>query len=160
MNPIELLATKIDIRKADPRAYIQNRMGENAAHLSRAGEQAARVERANEALCRLVELLYQADTDGTPANIDPVTHRILIPAPWGSRGWRAWGLRHWEAGRLRAILIRRCTARQQGQRAPLFDFNSQANTWHLSLADYPVIESALFYLERKPITLAEWKGSH
>jgi hypothetical protein len=93
MNALDLLTTKINIRRANPRAYVQQRVGENAQALSRAGEAAARVERLNEALCHLVEILYQADEDGALPNLDPITYRLRIPAPFGAKGWRRWGLR-------------------------------------------------------------------
>lgn len=153
MNTLDLIATKLDIRRANPRAYVQQRIGENAQALSRAGEAAARVERLNEALCRLVEILYQVDEDGSLPNIDAVTHRLRIPAPFGAKGWRRWGLRRAEGRALAAILRQRST----GQRQPLFDWNDAGSTWHLSIGSYPVIESAQLYLQRKPISLAEWR---
>lgn len=158
MNALNLIAAKVDIRRANPRTYVQQRIGENAQALSRAGEAAARVERLNEALCRLVEILYQADPDGSLPNIDAVTYRLLIPAPFGSKGWRRWGLRHHEGRALSLILRGRCSARQAGQRGHLFDYNEIEQTWHLNLADYPAKESALLYLSRRPVTRGEYQA--
>lgn len=158
MRALDLIAAKIDIRKANPRTYVQQRIGEQAHTLSRAGETAARVERLNEALCRLVELLYQVDEDGSLPNLDAVTHRLLIPAPFGSKGWRRWGLRQHEGRALAAILRARCHARQAGQRGHLFDYNTIENTWHLNLTDYPAKEAALFYLSRRGVSRGELEG--
>lgn len=143
-----------DIRHARPSPHTRQRLAEAAQELSRAGDVQMRVEMANEALAAFVAILYHVDSDGVPANIDPVTWRVLIPAPWGSSGWRRWGLRHWEARTLRNILQIRCEARKHKS---LFDYNGETLSWHLAARDYPTAAAALGYLKASPVTLAEWR---
>lgn len=143
-----------DIRHARPSSHIRERVQEAAKQLSRAGDMQMRVELANEALIAFTSLLYQADSDRQPVNIDPVTWRLLIPAPWGSAGWRVWGLRSWEARVLRQILRVRSEARKHTH---LFDYNVELKSWHLNANDYPTLTEAMTYLKHSPITLEEWR---
>lgn len=157
MTAINTLERKIDVRLSRPREYVRQRMAEAGDKLSRAGQAAARVELVNEALCRLVELVYERDTDGTLANIDRATYRLLLPAPWGSSGWRWWGLRAWEGQVLRDILRARQAAFRQGQRPPLFSYDGDTRTWLVNLEDYPSGEAAGYWLKGSAITLTEWR---
>lgn len=157
MDALKTIARKPDIRLSKPKEFVVQRIAESAQGWNRAGQMAARVELANEALCHLVELLYQQDTDGALANIDRVTYRIRCPAPWGASGWRVWGLRAWEAEILRKILRFRQEQWQKGQRPPLFNFDERAKTWHLNLADYPALKAAAWWLQKSAITLKEWR---
>jgi hypothetical protein len=141
------------VRDALPMPHIKQRLAAAAQALSRAGDEQARVELLNEALLSLVSVLYVTDADQRPANIDAQTWRLLIPAPWGRAGWKRWGLRYWEGEVLRRIMLVRA---QQRRPATLFDFNEVARTWHLSLADYPTVNTAFAYLRAQPVTLAEW----
>lgn len=150
----EIVERVADIRHAKPSTSTRQRVQEAAQELSRAGDMQARVELANEALAAFVAILYEADTDQRAANIDPVTWRLLVPAPWGSGGWRRWGLRNWEAKTLRKILQIRCEARRHPS---LFDYNDEALTWHLCADTYPTLADALGYLKAHPVTLAEWR---
>lgn len=152
MSFTEQLSRVAEIRHAEtPGTYIKQRLSENAQTLSKAGELAARVEAINEALTAFTALLYQADTDGSFANVDGITYRILVPAPFGSSGWRKWGLRSWEAGELRRFLAQRCTITDK--RPALFDYNSESRTWHLNVSDYSTFEAATYYLKREPMTV-------
>jgi hypothetical protein len=157
MSVVSILERKIDVRLSRPREYVRQRMAEAGDKLNRAGKEAARVELVNEALCRLVELVYQRDADGTLANVDSVTYRLLLPAPWGSKGWRWWGLRAWEGQVLRNLLRARQAAFRQGQRPPLFTYDRETRTWLINLEDYPSLEAAGFWLKGSAITLAEWR---
>ena len=152
MSFTQQLARVSEIRSAEtPGVFLKQRIAENAHTLSRAGEMAARVECINEALTAFAALLYQADSDGDFANVDPITHRILVPAPFGSSGWRKWGLRSWEAGELRRFLAHRCQMRDK--RPALFDYNSESRTWHLNAHDYSSFDAASHYLKREPMTV-------
>jgi hypothetical protein len=153
----DVLERKPDVRLSRPREYVRQRIAESAAALNLAGQMAARVELVSEALSRLTELLYQCDSDGVPANIDAVTYRLLIPAPWGSRGWRLWGLRSWEAETLRRILRERQNSWTAGQRPPLYTYDDGARTWHLNAQDYPTLQAAHWWLTKSPITIKEWR---
>ena len=137
-----------------PPKFVSQRLAQAAQDLSRAGDLAARVEVVNESLFHCITMLYQRDTDGTYANINPRTYRLLVPAPWGSRGWKRWGLRHWEAGLLRGVLMERL---KDSRRRVLFDYNAHAHTWHLNLSDYRIADAALNYLEKDPVSIREWR---
>jgi hypothetical protein len=143
-----------EIRSKGPGRFAKERLAENAQELSRAGTMQLRVELMNEAIAALVVVLYEADGDGRPANIDRVTWRLLVPAPWGRGGWKRWGLRRWEAEALRNILRVRTEMRRH---VNLFDYNEEARTWHINRGDYPTLESAIAYLKVNQITLAEWR---
>lgn len=144
------------IRTAEtPGVYIKQRL-QNAAHeLSLRGDTQTHVEIVNEALCRVTQLLYEADTDGSFANIDNRTYRILVPVAWGSAGWKTWGLRQWEAEILRSILIERSA--QQSKRPALFDYSPDSRTWFVNVSDYGSYDLAQRFLQRESVTLAQWR---
>lgn len=150
----EIVGRVADIRHAQPSKYVRERLQTAAEELSRAGDMQIRVELANEALAAFTAILYQADADQQPANIDPVTWRLLVPAPWGSGGWKRWGLRSWEARALRQVMRVRCDARKH---VNLFDYNDVSQTWHLCPDSYPTWEAAKLYLQTHPVTLSEWR---
>ena len=141
-----------------PAAYIKKRIGQAAQELSRAGDVQCHVELANEVLCRFVLVLYERDCDGEFSNIDAVTHRLLIPAPWGSSGWKLWGLRGWESDVLRSVLMERSTRNQP--RPPLFDYNAEGRTWHLDATSYGNFALAQRFLQMEPVTMAAWRKHH
>lgn len=143
---------KEKIREATPAAFARQRIADGAAKLNRAGMMAARVEILNEALTRVAMMVYERDADGVLANVDRMTHRLLIPAPWGIQGYRQWGLREWEARAMSKIL----RARQEaGKRPTLFFF--ERPVWYVNLSDYPTSEAAQWWLQKSAITLAEWR---
>lgn len=152
-----VLERKPEIRRSSPGAYVRQRVAAAAADLSRAGRMAARVELVNEALCHLVELLYLVDSDGARANVDAVTFRLLIPAPWGSAGWRKWGLRKREGAAFNRIMRRRVDGWTPAQRPPLFKYDY--HQWFLNAFDYPTVEAAGWWLQKQPITLKEWRAA-
>lgn len=155
MELLNIVDRKNEIRGlAQPASAIKQRIAQAAQDLNRAGSMALHVELANEALTKFTLMLYQRDSDNGWANIDARTHRLLVPAPWGSAGWRVWGLRNWESRILRSIMLERV---RDAKRPCLFDYNSDNRTWYLNVLDYGVIEAAQHYLQRSPITLAEWR---
>lgn len=153
MEVTQLIERTQRVRDALPLPNVKQRLAQTAQELSRAGDEQARVELLNEALLSLVSVLYLADADQRPANYDPRTWRLLIPAPWGRAGWKHWGLRAWEGEVLRGMLMVRAMARRP---RPLFDYNEEARTWHLNLSDCPTIDTAFAHLRAHPITLGEW----
>lgn len=157
MTILRLTDRKQDIRAAGPGAYVKQRIADAADALSLAGTMAARVELANEALCKLVELCYQSDADLKAANVDLVTLRLLIPAPWGSAGWKRWGLRAHEGAVMRRIMLGRQATWQQGRPAPLFTYDPDCRYWTLNVHDYPRIIEAQAWLHGNAISLAEWR---
>jgi hypothetical protein len=119
-----------------------------AESLSRRNADAAICELFSEALSRLVALAYETDAGG-PCNIDSVTARLLIPAPWGRAGHARWGIRPQEANILREIM-------QGRQYAPgLFVYDTSARCWRLNWHDYPTRNAAMRYLERYPLGIQE-----
>jgi hypothetical protein len=152
------MARKFDVRLAHPKTAVRQRIASEADSLNRAGRDAARVELVNEALSRCTELLYVVD-GGALVNVDRVTFRLLIPAPWGSAGWKYYGLRKQGEGRaLRCILWRRQATFKAGQvRPPLFTYDPDARAWYLNYGDYGTLEAAGWYLKRAAITLSEWR---
>jgi hypothetical protein len=149
---------KPEIRVSKPREYVVQRLADSAAQLSRAGVMAARVELVNEALCRLTELAYQRDSDGVLANVDSVTYRLLIAAPWGRGGWKRWGLRNHESRILGKILRTRQAAFKPSQgRPPLFVYDDDTRYWLVNMGDYETLASAHWYLQKGAISLAEWR---
>lgn len=132
-------------------------MEQEAVRLYLAGVMAARVELVNESLYKLAQDLYTPDSDGVLANVDSITHRIRIAAPWGSVGWRYFGLRRWEARTLSKILRARQSAWAKGQRPPLYLYDEDSTRWHLNLHDYGSLDAAQWWLKRSAVTLKEWR---
>lgn len=156
MDFIETLERIPGIREAEtPGHYIKKRLAKTAQELSLRGDLQAHVEIINEALCKVTELLYQADTDGSFANVDHKTYRILVPVAWGSDGFKLWGIRQWEADVMRAILIDR--SNQKNKRPALYDFSTVNKRWFLNVSDYGSYELAQRFLQREPVTLATWR---
>ena len=155
MDLLQVVDRKSEIRSmAQPASMVKQRIAQAAQDLNRAGSMALHVELTNEALAKFTVMLYQREADNTFANIDTRTHRLLVPAPWGSAGWRVWGLRKWEGAVLRAIMLERV---KDTRRPCLFDYNVEVRLWFLNVTDYTELTSAQFYLQRSPITLAEWR---
>lgn len=150
----QLIERTFDIRQATPTPSVKQRLADVAADLSKAGDNQARVELLNESVLALTNILYERDEEGRYANVDSRTHRLLVPAPWGSAGWRKWGVRNWEAVILRKILIVRYQMRRG---APLFDYSEPSNQWFLNVTDYPTLDKALAYWKARPITLRDWR---
>jgi len=150
----QLIDRKVTIRGASPTAHVKQRLAQAATDLNRAGMLQAQCEVVNEALCQLATMLYARDSDGGWANVDGLTGRLLVPAPWGNSGWKKWGLRQWESVVLRSVLMARVP---NVKPLPLFDYCDTARTWHLNGSSYPTLADAQNYLQRRPITVAEWR---
>lgn len=147
--PKELARTEA-LHEARPERFAPIRQAAQA--LSRRGVAGAKVELCNAVLLALVELLHEVDPDGVTPHVDDATGRILIPAPWGKRGYRAWGLRQAEGKALNWLLRRRCDR----QAEPLFVYDEDGRSWLLG-APYTSKGAALAYLRQCPITLGEWR---
>jgi hypothetical protein len=132
--------------------FSRQRAANEAARLSRKGAMAASCELVNEAVNRLIELLYQHDTDGQACNVDPVTGRLLIPAPWGRAGFQHYGLRPTEANILRAYLF---TLLETENHVPLFEYDR--HQWFLNIFDYADYAKGISYWRRYQMTLSSWK---
>lgn len=156
MELVEEIERKNVIRIANqPATYVKQRIAEAAKGLSLAGSAQVRCELVNESLCKLTTVLYEQDGDGTLANVEVVTERILIPVPWGSSGWKLWGLRYWEARTLAKIL--RVRVENRRKLPVLFDYSAESRNWYINVDTYPTVDAALVYLQKHPVSLHEWK---
>ena len=142
---IELFAERKAGIAATALAGGRQRAANVAAQLSRRGRLAASAELCNEAVVSLLRLAWQADTDGCAANVDQVTGRLLIPAPWGDNGYRAYGLRSTEGRALRAYMLD--LQNYQAAGAPIFTYDPTTRSWYLNIFDHKS-GSALEYWER------------
>jgi len=132
------------------------RMKARADEISRVGDLAAQVVPIESALMKAINILYEADTDGQPANFDLHTGQIWIALPWTKTGWKLYGLRDRESDLLRWILLRRLT---NGSIESLFDYNQSARRWVLRSDIYPSKERALAWLKSDPVTVSEWRSA-
>jgi len=112
----------------------RQRVGNVAATLSLRGRMKASAELCNEAVGVLIHLAWQADTDGSAANVDPVTGRLLIPAPWGDSGYRRYGLRSTEGRALRAYMMD--IQQHQAAGALIFTYDPTTRNWYLNIYDH------------------------
>ncbi len=127
---VQTLARKIQPATAAPERHTGLRA--LADNLSLRLADAGTVELLTEAVHRLITLAYERDDAGW-VNVDPVTKRLLIPAPWGHAGRAVWGLYPSEADTLRAML----KTRQRGRYAPLFTYDRSRRSWLVALSHYP-----------------------
>lgn len=154
---MELFGKRVDsIRDAiTPSLSARQRMAQENVELSRLAYYRELVSIADETLFKLASVLYEVDDQAVLINVDPVTHRILLPLPWGDDGWRIWkAFRHNEAVALRGVLLARV---RESRWVPLFDYNDTTRKWHLSAKDYGNAEHAQGYLKSCPIQVSEWR---
>jgi hypothetical protein len=89
----QMLERATEVATGQVTLATKKRLAVKAEKISRVGDSKAHVAVATAALMKLVITLYQLDDDGQPANYDRYTGQILLPVPWGKRGWKLWGLR-------------------------------------------------------------------
>ena len=137
-------------------AAIKQRIADTAAELDLSGHSQARLDIAVTAIAHLIAKLYVTEADGSMANVDSMTGRILMrPLPWGESGAIRWGLRRWEGQCLRRLMLDRVGQRRR--LACLFDYNTESRQWHLNTHDYPTGEDALRWLKSDGPRLSEWR---
>lgn len=159
MYATQIMERKPGIRQAStPREKVVRRFAQEAERLTMAGILAARVEIANEMLSRFAQTLYERDTDGEWANVDVRTYRILLPMPWGKKGYKRWGGLRWhEADILRRILLTRQRSETKPKRPHLFVYDEDCNCWLLDMDGYPTFDAARFWLKHSAVGLEEWR---
>ena len=164
MNVEQLIDRTAAVRLIDnPNKAIKQRIAAKADDLSLAGKLAERLALANEGIFKLTQLIYQADTDGSFANVDPKTGLILIPLPWGKLGYQYYNLRQTEANYCRMILLgrqRTLEAMKPAERIrhpQLFYYVTDWRRWVANLDAYPTFDHAAAWLKPGPLTLPEWK---
>lgn len=128
-----------------------------AATLSRRNADGAIVELFAEACQRVTQLAYERDQDGF-CNIDPVTCRLLIPAPWGKAGHRKWGITASESVILREMIQCRQTDKE-GRGPGLWLYDRTRRAWRLNVFDYDRPEDGQRYWQRWPLGVREYRDA-
>ena len=152
-NILATLARKDSVGSVQPPRYAALRQA--AENLSRRNADAAIVELFSEAVQRLTLLAYESDTDGY-CNIDGVTGRLLIPAPWGRNGHRRWGLTRSESVVLREMIQQRQPERDD--RPPgLWLYDRDRKNWRINLYDFDTLADGQRYWQRWPLSVGEYR---
>jgi hypothetical protein len=156
MNSTRIVSTvqrKEGIAQASPQRHTTIQRAAEA--LSRRNADAAVVELFMEAMQRLVLLAYERDADGY-CNIDEVTHRLLIPAPFGKLGHKRWGITGSESIVLREMVQTRQAPR--GDRPPgLWQYDRARRCWRLNLFDFDTLADGQKYWQRWPLSVSEYR---
>ena len=126
-----------------------------AEALSRRNADAAIVELFSEAMQRLTLLAFERDGDDY-CNIDPVTHRLLIPAPWGRAGHRRWGITRGESDVLRAMIFAR-QMQTEGRPPGLWLYDRERRSWRLNVWDFDTLADGQMYWQRWPLSVPEYR---
>ncbi len=142
-----------DLAQAAPARHTALRHAAEA--LSRRNVDAALVELFSEAMQRLTWLAYEVDADGY-CNVDGVTGRLLIPAPFGRLGYKRWGLRRIESTLLREMIQQRQIG-QKGHAPGLWLYDRTQRTWRLNLFDFDTLADGQRYWQRWPLTVHEYR---
>lgn len=146
-------ARKAEISNAAPERHTTIQRA--AAALSRRNADAAILELFSQAVSRLTLLAYECDEDGY-CNIDPVTWRLLIPAPWGRAGHKKWSLSRTESDVLREMV--QCRQPQTESRPPgLWLYDRARRSWRLNLFDWECLTDGQHYWQRWPLSVAEYR---
>ncbi len=156
VNAQQVTDRKPVIRIAHPDPHTPGRLAAVAQDLTRRGYARARAEILSEALCAYTALCYEEDTCPGTCNVDAVDGRLLLPAPWGSKGHRLWGLRRTEADVLRAVLLTWAEP-AHGEPLPLFMYSPVTRSWYLNVDDYPTHEVASTFLHHRSVTARLFK---
>lgn len=154
-HPIIQLQRKAGLAAASPERHTSLRAA--AENLSRRNVDAAVVELLMEAVQRMTFLAYEGDDDGL-CNVDEVTAKLLIPAPWGRAGYARWGLRPAEGVCLREMMQQR----QQGtnDRPPgVFFYDRNGRSWRVNFFDFDREEDAQKYWVRWPLSVHELRAA-
>lgn len=150
---LQTLTRKQGIAQASPERHTALRRA--AETLSRHNADQAIVELFNEAIQRLTLLAYEQDDHGY-CNIDGITGKLLIPAPWGRAGYRRWALRHSESVVLREMI--QCRQPEKDGRAPgLWLYDRTRRCWRLNLFDFDTLADGQRYWQRWPLTVEEYR---
>lgn len=150
-----IVARKGEVMAAQPKRHTPIRAA--AEQLTRRNVAQAKAELCSEALWAAVALAYETDNSGVLCNTDPVSGRLLLPAPWGRQGYLKWGLRYTESVLLRAILR---GLQQTAAEPPVLVYDPLSRGWYLNIFDYPTHRQALAWLEHHPITASAWRGAY
>lgn len=150
---VTTVARKESVAQVAPHRHTTLRKA--AESLSRRNVDSATVELFMEAMQRLSWLAYERDADGY-CNVDGVTGRLLIPAPWGRAGYARWALRPTEAIVLREMMQQRQLG-QKGRAPGLWVYDRTQRTWRLNLYDFDTLADGQGYWQRWPLTVGEYR---
>jgi hypothetical protein len=126
-----------------------------AANLSRRNVDMAIVELFMEVMQRLTQLAYET-SEGVLCNVDPVTHRFLIAAPFGRNGHKRWGLSRSEGIVLREMIQQRQV--QTDSRPPgLFLYDRTRRCWICNMFDFDTLAGAQRYWAQWPLVVQEYR---
>lgn len=151
------LARMEETRQAHPAPFSPARaVAVAGTELTRRGLAALAVEHLTAAVFRLLELAFEGDTDARLCNTDPHDGRLLVPAPWGSAGYKRYGLRRREGEVLRLFLLERMTPKP-GSAVPLFLYDHERRAWYLNLNDYPTRAAAGEYWRHAGLTVRAYR---
>ena len=156
-HPVEQMGRKQGIAGTTPARHTSLRAA--AESLSRRNIDAAVVEILMEAVQRATQLAYERDDSGLLCNVDSVTFKLLVPAPWGRNGYKRWGLRLVEGVCLREVMQQR--QRPSADRPPgLFLYDRTERSWRVNMFDYDFLSDAQRYWEKHPISVQEYRAAH
>lgn len=148
---LKTVARKEGIAHAEPPRHQALRAA--AESLSLRNVDQAICELFNEAIARMTLLAYEQDAGGF-CNIDAVTGKLLIAAPWGRNGQTKWGIRPQEANILRQVLF---DWQYPGPTLWLYDRVRRA--WFLNLYDFADYETARKWLARHQVTIEVYRAA-
>lgn len=151
----EIMERKTQVAATEPQRHTTLRAAADA--LSRRNADGAIVELMMEAMQRLTLLAYERDADGY-CNIDPVTSKLLIPAPWGRAGHQRWGLTHSESECLREMIQQRQIGRD-GRPPGLWLYDRTRRVWRVNLYDWDALTDAQGYWKKWPLSVAEYRAA-
>ncbi len=152
---IKLVERKGDIAQSAPQRHTTLRRAADVLSLRNVDQAIA--ELFGEAVQRLTLLAYEQDANGY-CNIDPITGKLLIPAPWGRAGHKRWGITPSESVVLREMILQRQIGRK-GRSPGLWRYDQSQRTWRLNLYDFDTLANAQQYWERWPLTVAEYRDA-
>lgn len=142
-----------EVRSISPKPYVERHQARQTEELHKGVIMKGQVAHVNNVLMRLTELVYSPSDDGERDNVDPYTGRILIPAPWGSKGREYFGL-----SRRTADILRQCLLHKRPTARPLlYVYDRDTNAWYVDLATYPTLAEAMYWVRYEAIDLAEWR---
>lgn len=130
------------IRDNSIESLVKRLVQKTSDQIDRSNETALTVNKFNECLLKIIDLIFK-QTDNQYVNIDYVTHKILIPLPWGSNGYKVWGLRQYESEIFRKIML----AISEGKRRDkiMFFYSKESRCWFFNLEKFSTLEVAITY---------------
>lgn len=150
---IATVARKQTMMEAAPARHMTVQRAAEA--ISRRNADAAIVELFMEAMQRLTLLAYEQDDHGY-CNIDAVTGKLLIPAPWGRAGHKRWGITPSESVVLREMVQQRQIGRA-GRAPGLWLYDRTRRCWRLNLFDFDTLRDGQAYWQRWPLSVTEYR---